>query len=217
MIMDTDYTTVAQALEAIEQGSEQKVLVVDANQALADQVKILGYDYDTACKKIGGIEMLVTAEQQAAAQKVQIVPNVNVAEKASQIRQRIGEADIQKRIGVLDKEMLDAAKDVGKMLGNVSKGFEQMVESRVSKIQTKKLVLPSLSLQDQMHELEGILDALDQNALDAEQLKIVRLEIAGVNASRQRGKPQDESQQPLIAARDKLLSDIGNRLLNTNN
>jgi len=214
--MDTDYTTVAQALDAIEQGSEQKMLVVDPNQALAEQVKISGYDYDSACSQIGSIENVMTLEQQAAMQKQQIVPSVNVTQTASQIRQKIGDVELQKKIGVLDKEMLDAAKDVGRMVGSASKGFEQMMQERISKIQTKKLVLPNLSIQDQMHELEGILDALDQNALDLEQLKIVRLEVAGVASSRQRERPQDDAQRALIAARDKLLSDIGNRLLNTN-
>jgi len=214
--MDTDYTTVAQALDAIEQGSEQKMLVVDPNQALAEQVKISGYDYDSACRQIGGIENVVALEQQAAIQKQQMVPSVNVTQTAGQIRQRIGDVELQKKIGVLDKEMLDAAKDVGRLVGSASKGFEQMMQERISRIQAKKLVLPNLSIQDQMHELEGILDALDQNALDLEQLKIVRLEVAGVVSSRQREKPQDDAQRALIAARDKLLSDIGNRLLNTN-
>lgn len=214
--MDAEYTTVAQALDSIEQGNEQKVLVVDPNQALSEQVKISGYDYDSACKQIGGIESVLSAEQQAAAQKAPIVPSVNVGQRANQIRQRIGEAEIQKRMGVIDKEVLDAAKDLGRLIGGAGKGFEQMMQERITKIQTKKLVLPNLSLQDQIHELEGVLEALDQNALDSDQLKIVRLEIAGVSASRRQEKPQDDSQRSLIASRDKLLSDIGNRLLNTN-
>ncbi|MDE1762229.1 MAG: hypothetical protein KGH59_03620 [Candidatus Micrarchaeota archaeon] len=215
--METDYTTIAQALDGIAQGEAQKILIVDANQALSEQVKISEYNYDAACRQIGTIETTLTVEQQAAQQKPQIVPSMNVTQRATQIRQRIGEAEIQKKMVVEGKEVLDAAKEVGRLVGGASRGFEQMMEERISKMQTKKLVLPNLSVQDQMHELEGILEALDQNALDAEQLKIVKLEVAGVNVSRQREKPQDDSQRALIASRDKLLSDIGNRLLNTNN
>ncbi|MGI0141332.1 MAG: hypothetical protein ACREBF_01625 [Candidatus Micrarchaeales archaeon] len=210
-----DYTSAAEKLEGIEQGYEQKRVVLDPKQALAEQIKISDYSYEDAVRTISGMEIPL-AEQQSAQQKTMInVPNVNMGQAATQIKQRIGDVEIGKRVVSMDKEMIDAAKDIGRFVGSAGKGFEELVGEQILKSKTSKLVLPNLALQDQVNELQGINDALGQNALDAEQIKIVKLEIAGVEISRKREKI-DASQAAVLAMRDKLLSDIGNRLKSAN-
>ncbi|MDE1845710.1 MAG: hypothetical protein KGH53_00280 [Candidatus Micrarchaeota archaeon] len=217
-----EYANVSELLEKIEgeRGAGANVLI-DPSAALANEVTIESYDYDKACSIIGGIETVVI-EQQAASQRPQIqIPSVSVntqavTQTASQIRQKIGDAQIQKRILTVNKEMLDAAREIGGIVGGAGMEIEKSIQESIKNAKAKKLILPNLSLQDQIDELEGINEGLDQGAFDAQQLRIVSQEIAGTKEVA-KGQRFDESQAEMGQLRDKLLLEIGNKLLSTNN
>lgn len=224
-MVEASYNSISDALEKAEQSSgPQATLLLDPNEALASQITISDYDYEKAVKTISGIENLLL-EQQAAAQKSAIqMPNINVnmggvTNTASQIRQKIEGADLQKRMLVLDSEMINAAKEIGSIIGGAGRELEEQISEEIYKIKTSKLVIPGLSLQDQIHELEGIEDGLNQKAFDSEQLKIIRQEVSGVEEAVKRASSQviDESQKDLVEVRTRLVSEIRNKLLNSNN
>ncbi|MDE1870191.1 MAG: hypothetical protein KGH71_04385 [Candidatus Micrarchaeota archaeon] len=221
----TEYAAISETLDKIEQDrSAQGRIQIDPSAILGHQVEVLDSDYDKACSIIGGIESEILAQQKASQQGPQIqipVVNVNkeVAQTASQIRQRIGSVEIQKSIVSANKEMLSAAKEIGGIVGGAGKELGGMIQEGIAKAKAKKLILPNLSVQDQIHELEGISDGIDQKVFDAEQLGIIRQEIDGIKEIGRalKGVAIDPSQREMLALRDKLVLDVGNKLLNTNN
>lgn len=222
--MDSDYNSISQLLEKIEElNSIQRSILLDSQEAISNQVQISDYDYERAIKTIGTIESVVL-EQQQVVQRPQIqMPNIDVnrgvAESAAGIRQRIEGAEIQKRVLVADKKVLDAAKEIGGIIGGAGKELQEQISEGIYKAKTSKLILPGLSIQDQVHELEGIEQGLNQEAFDSEQLKIIRQEVSGVeeSAKRQESQMADESQKEMFDVRARLIFEIRNKLLNSNN
>ncbi|MDE1856102.1 MAG: hypothetical protein KGH49_02595, partial [Candidatus Micrarchaeota archaeon] len=178
----TDYNSIADAIDRAEGAAHAMGIVLDLKDALASQVDIEPYDYNSACKRIGSMESALSAEQQAAAQKVQIVipGEQQVAQRAAQIRTKIKGAEMEKKLVGLNKEVLGAAAQIGKIVGATGKGIAAQVSQGIESAKLKKLVLPNLSLTDQIHELEGIGEGLAQRAFDGTQLQIIKSEIAGL-------------------------------------
>lgn len=71
---------------------------------------------------------------------------------------------------------------------------------------SEKLVLPSLSLQDQTSELEKIGMGLDRKAFDQEQIGIIKKEVAGLRQTR--SAPVDDFQKELVRIRDARLGEV---------
>ena len=221
----SEYAAISETLEKVEQErAAQGRIQIDPNAILAHQVEVLDSDYDKACSIIGGIEAELLAQQKAAQQGPQIqIPNVDVnkevSQTASQIRQKIGSVELQKSIVSANKEMISAAREIGGIVGGAGKELGGMIQESITKAKMKKLILPNLSVQDQIHELEGIRDGIDQKVFDQEQLRIIRQEIDGVReiGKMLKGVGVEPSQAEMVALRDKLVLDVGNKLLNTNN
>jgi len=225
MDAQNDYTAISETLEKIEQEkSVQGRMQIDPNAVLANQVEVLDYSYDKACSIISGIETEISLQQKSSQQGPQIqMPTVNVnkevAQTATQIRQKIGSVELQKNILSANREMISAAREIGGIVGGAGKELEGMIQESIAKAKAKKLILPNLSVQDQIHELEGISDGIDQKVFDSEQLKIIRQEIDGIKeiGKALKGVEIEASQREMVALRDKLVADVGNKLLNTNN
>ena len=105
-----------------------------------------------------------------------------------------------------NKETLDAAKEIAKIAGGANEAAGEII----TETETSKLVLPSLSISDQIRELEGIRDGLGQKAFDDEQLRIIRSEISGVEQKIRTEKSQalPGLEKNLANVREKLLADI---------
>ena len=74
------------------------------------------------------------------------------------------------------------------------------------------LVLPNLSLNDQLSELEKINLALEGNLFDNEQLSIVKTEALGLARSLRKSKPSHDYQKELVELRDKRLKGVLGKL-----
>ncbi len=74
----------------------------------------------------------------------------------------------------------------------------------------QRLVLPGLSLQDQITELEKIGRVLDSDSLTGEQIGIIKAEIKGLMENR--GSPASGLQEGLAGIRDARLAEIARRL-----
>ncbi len=115
------------------------------------------------------------------------------------------------------KKELESIKE---KLGEIAPAIKEMGRKKVS---TKDLVLPSLSLSDQIAELERIVEGVKENIFDEEHLEIVKQEVYGLNAvaekaerDRKRSKVQVASsvEDSLIAIRQQRLHDAMNLLQN---
>jgi|GEM_PF-3063081 len=98
-------------------------------------------------------------------------------------------------------------------IASVKEGMSRGNKSRIvrEKISIKDLVLPSLSVSDQVSELERIIEGLKEKVFDQEHLEIVAEEIYGlqmvVESEKKTKKEVSELEQSLIALRNQRLAD----------
>ncbi len=195
---NANYDQAVDLLERMEDAEAGKSVLIDTKAALAYQIEIEAYDYNKACKEIeiteGGRIPAVEAPQFKSGQEA-------VAKKVP--------------VKSVAKESFDAAKEIKHLIGGAGKEYEKIVEEESKKISKEKLVLPTLSLQDQIHELEGIKEGLDNNAFTAEQLGVVRSEVIGLSEQvrYEKIRSKDQFQRSLFELRNKLLAELGNKLL----
>jgi len=101
------------------------------------------------------------------------------------------------------------------IIGGLSPTKPNFKEIKMKRPNAPKTVLPNLQISDQIQELERIITALRENVLDKEQMKIVKLELAGlkdyINKLRKEiekeGKSLNELDQSLWAIRDQRLEE----------
>lgn len=100
------------------------------------------------------------------------------------------------------KKELNAIKE---RLGEIAPAIKEMRSRRVN---TKDLVLPSLSLSDQIAELERIVEGVKENIFDVEHLEIVKQEVYGLNAVAERAEREEKKSGAAAAGsiKDSLLA-----------
>ncbi len=197
-----DYDQVVDALEEMEkEGDEAKSVVINTKDALSYQIKTDTYDYERVCKEIAETEGGKIPEVEEAVIKQE---KINVANKMP--------------VKSVAKESFDAAKEIKQLIGGAGKEFEQVVEEEAKKINKEKLVLPTLSLQDQIRELESIKEGIENRAFTDDQLSIVKSEIIGLSEQvrYEKTNSKDQFQRSLIELRNKLLGDLRNKFLSVN-
>lgn len=72
-------------------------------------------------------------------------------------------------------------EEIKAVAGRMPEAKPRFGELRIKMESAKGLVLPSLQISDQIHELERIIAALKENALDEGQIRIARMEVSGLN------------------------------------
>ncbi len=199
---NVDYNQAVKTIDEMEgENEETKSVMINTKEALSYQIDVGTYDYNKACKEIeiteGG---KIPAIEEPTAKQIQEA-------KAKQVP-----------VKSVTKESFDAAKEIKQLIGGAGKEFDQVVEEEAKKINKEKLVLPTLSLQDQIHELEGIKEGLDNKAFTQYQLSIVRSEVIGLSEQvrYEKIKSKDQFQRSLIELRNKLLTELGNKFLSVN-
>lgn len=198
---NTNYDRLVKMLDEIEIGEEEtRSVVIKPKEAFATQMQISIYDYNKAVREIGFSESTRGYEQRQPAPEGAAIPKIQVENN-------------------LARERSDAANEIKHLIGGAGREFEDVIGREVATLPKEKLILPTLSLQDQIHELEGIKKAMQTNALNENQIDVVKLEIAGLNEQMKSEKLtlDDEFQRSLFELRNKLLGEIKNRLLNVNN
>jgi uncharacterized protein YoaH (UPF0181 family) len=78
------------------------------------------------------------------------------------------------------KQREAVSKELGQIVGRIGAGVTQFGEMGRKRINIKDLVLPSLSLADQISELERIIEGLKQQIFDGEHMEIVAQEVYGL-------------------------------------
>lgn len=113
------------------------------------------------------------------------------------------------------KNELSAIKE---RLGEIKPAIREL---RLKRVNTKDLILPSLSLSDQIAELERIIEGVKENIFDEEHLAIVKQEVYGLDSiiersERTRGRGQQPSaiEDSLLSVRRQRLQEAMNLLQN---
>ena len=185
-----DYQKIVEMVDAADSAYGGESETIDVNTIFSNRIEIkkLRYAQVSALLEKGGVipEM---PEVQPAAQQVQVqVP-----------RQELG------------KERASAAAKLKGMVGGAGKEFEEEVKKKVETSAEAGLIMPTLSLQDQISELEKISVGLDSSSFSPEELKIIRMEVVGL-VKRKKPAPSDDFQKNLASMRDVRLKDVSRKL-----
>lgn len=116
---------------------------------------------------------------------------------------------ISPRRTVVSHEAVDAAKEIKSIVGGAGREYERNVSKEAPKVKKGDLVLPTLSLQDQISELEKISMGVDEKVFNQEQMQIIVFELEGLGG-RVRGERReslDTFQKNLVAIRDRRLAE----------
>lgn len=115
--------------------------------------------------------------------------------------------------------------DLAAIAGDIASSIPILKGLKIQRVNTKELVLPNLSLADQIAELERIIEGLTENVFDKDHMDIVVLEVYGLRDAvkgfkkgvKRRGKPLSTLEQSLWSIRDQRISDAIALLENVNN
>ena len=114
----------------------------------------------------------------------------------------------------INERKREVAKELEEMIKVEAKpkAAEPKVAQEEPEAHKEVLVLPGLSVQDQIRELEKIEIGLDQGVFESIQLEIIRKEIAGLKAAAEATIPADDFQRNLVQIRDSRLNEVSKKL-----
>lgn len=186
MILDFLEVNDPKIIEEVDKaGVSNSVVEIDLNEAVSNTIQIGSYSYEQALRDLGGIEA-----------KEEVKPRVEQAMPAAR--------------GIESEEVTKAAKEIKNVIGSLGKEFEKGIKKETQKIKGEKLILPTLSLQDQISELEKISEGIDEDVFTEEQMKIIKEEVNGLRDKimLEKSTPIDEFQRSLIALRNQKVEEV---------
>ncbi|MEM3208346.1 MAG: hypothetical protein QXE33_00240 [Candidatus Micrarchaeaceae archaeon] len=189
-----EYEDAIRLVGEIESASTQaESVIIDPGSALRNSIQEKAYSYEDAYRIISSMEGVKAQPQATVQQQPQQIQHARPAEAA-----------------------VKAAEEIRKLVGKASAEFEESMLHEMRKVKVGKLILPTLSLQDQLSELEKINEGLDENVFNDEQLKVIRQEVFGLAETLRYEKPKslDAFQASLAAMRAKRLEEAEARLSN---
>lgn len=182
--------TYDQAVQSMENFAVERsvVLVIDSSSLFANSISINAFDYGKADGIISATEGTRREKAEAAQQPALRMPAVQPKER----------------------EEISAGKEIASIISSAGREFEGRVTAEVGKVRKEKMILPTLSIQDQISDLEKMSEGIDENVFNKEQLDIIRLEAEGMDDRLRYEKqaPADEFQMSLIALRNSRLQEV---------
>ncbi len=119
----------------------------------------------------------------------------------------------------IGNEMAEAAGRLKNMMGAAGTEFEKGVKKEIveTKVEKQQTVMPKLSLQDQVSDLEKIEEGIGEDAFDDEQIEIIKQEINALSlaASKEMMSRLSWEQKQLALLRNQKIKEI-RRALNMN-
>ena len=196
-------------LKKVDSSARTTVLPRVQEPAL-QQVEQLGRKSENMAKAIGGMVKSFGKEiedihiQPAAQPKAQepALPSANAVQTASEGYSLMGE------------ERKKAARVLGGIVKSIGKEFEQTVSRKTEQAGDETLMMPKLSLSDQIHDLKMIDEGLDQGIFDANYLEVINAEISNLYSVVVSEKPEstNQDQTDLRRIRDSLCKSAYNKL-----
>lgn len=145
-----------------------------------------------------------------AAEEVRIPPAARQQQAPAQQRPAAEQARPKK------EEVKKAAEELHTIVPQTRETREAATPKQMPAQEENDLVLPRLTIPEQITELEKIALGLDRNVFNSEQLKVVKDEVEGLARSA-RGRDHAQGQQgALVALRDKKLKAALDRLRQAN-
>ncbi len=190
---------IAEAEKAGQQ-QQQKEIEINVNEMLGNRIGISRLEYDAESKRVARIEEEMKQQKR---QQVQVAPPP-AERKPDYVSKLKAHANLAKEIETAVIELREAA-------GKTGKGVEGIIHLSIPK--KGKYVLPGLSVQDQVIEMEKIMKLLAANEADENEKRIIRDEIRELQKKIKKDRRQGASgKSQIMELRDKELGDILNML-----
>jgi len=169
-------------------GKSTSIVELDLEKVVENKIEIKQYNYDEAIHSLVGVEA-----------------------KEEKVKESIEKVVTAPQEGV---EVEKVANEIKNLIGSIGKEFEKNIKKETERIKGEKLVLPSLSLQDQISELEKISEGLDEQVFSDEQLKIIKEEVYGLmdKIKGEKISAADEFQKSLIDLRNQKINEVIKKL-----
>ncbi|MDE1811121.1 MAG: hypothetical protein KGH66_03705 [Candidatus Micrarchaeota archaeon] len=224
--MDENYEKLLKVVESIEAAAKpEEVNFVDTTNIEDQQLSARRPQYSEMLKLIYGIESRNVAEtkqqgaqmrqQERAQQDAQVQQERAVAQRRPISVQfpRAPELNIGSTIskgargglGKMEEEKAAVGREFGALAKDIGALEPRVKLMTVKKINTRSLVLPNLSVSDQLVELERIAQGLKEGVFDQDQLSVIRQEVMGLA---QTVRQAAQSHDSISTARDQRLSEV---------
>jgi hypothetical protein len=104
-----------------------------------------------------------------------------------------------------------ASNEIGEFADNLKQESTTPIKEVIEPPTDEHLVLPNLSIADQISELERIIEGIKEHVFDNEQIAIIKKEINGLSQMVEKGKgsytaSSSDMDQPLLVLRDMRLA-----------
>jgi hypothetical protein len=163
-------------------------------------------------QKSGGLFGKKAAKQQPAAQQAEVQASLQSSPQAP-VPQPVMQQPIPPRPPeqALDSEVRRTANEMKTQMQEHEYKHEEIKNAQIKA--EENLVLPNLSVPDQIADLEKINQGLDADIFSASQLQVVREEVNGLaERAKKSAEPAEGTQKDLISLRDQRLAMVKARL-----
>ena len=206
---DADYESVASMVDSLEMTAGQESAQVEIEDVFADSLKVKRIAYADILKSLEAPEARKAERVQAAAAQPQAAGATRL--QGAQAPQRPRPEAPELEVG---KEMAGAADRLRSIVGSAGRGLEESIQREEEKREERNLVMPRLSVQDQLSDLEKMAEGLQEGVFDAGQKKIITEEIRWLSsaASRKNLSGMNDEMRELVLLRDQKVKEIKGRL-----
>jgi hypothetical protein len=220
---ETDYEKAVSLIGAAPQAGPGQV-TIDLGTVLADKIGIRRADYSEVAGLLESLEAKQAGETGDITSKLGVQKNVERGKRIFGKGVSGAESGFGRAASLFGKGFGEssrgieiaagAARGLGRAAKSVEKEFAEAVRRNPPKVGPAGLVLPRLSLQDQLSELEKIGAGIDGGAFSADQMRTIANEIAGLDAavSKEDASSAPEDLKEPIALRASRLRDIKGKL-----
>jgi hypothetical protein len=190
----TDFAKLVELVDSAGAYSNESTVLIDISEVFGNTLNIRKMKYEDVSQLLEGGEV----------KKAEVAPE---AQPKAQV-----EAAVPKR--PTKKETEKAAEKVRNMAGGKGKEFEKKVNKEIEKAEKKGLVIPRLSLQDQLSDLEKIDEGIAEGVFDKEQTKIILDEVKTISyiSSHEDIEKFSEDQKEIVFMRNQKIKEIKDRL-----
>ena len=194
MPVDGDYKHAAEAADAIDKANRGASESVDIDAVFAEEISTRELSYQEVSRSLQK-EGFYTEPAQAEKQQVQAV--VQSAQKQ-----------------YLETDKKRAASSLRRATGGLGAEFGKIMEERKEQAEEKRLIMPRLSLQDQVSDLGKIEEGLQEHVFSDDQIVIIKEELRWLGGAEARVSATgiDQDQRELLAIRSQKVSAINGML-----
>lgn len=196
---ETAYDETAQLVDSIDSSRPGAEASIDIKELFANRIatKKIGYaEADGMLEKVTGTAARVSQPVQQQVQQPRAQPRAQATQ-----REAAG-------------EMAGAAASLKSMVGGVEKEFTEGISRKIEEAKQANLVMPKLSVQDQLSDLDKIKEGIEEGVFGREQMKIIIDELRGMSqiASREDTSAMSADQRELVLMRNQRIKEIKLRL-----